>query len=69
MGEKLCIIKLHIFPPEIYGDIDYKHDINKEFDDDDGVVQALEVIEVHPLPGHVLVVKLQVKDRDERLKK
>ena len=53
--------------PKVYHNINYKHNVDNQFNDNDWIVQPLYVVEVHFLPLHLLVIKFQVEHGDERL--
>ena len=54
--------------PKIYHNINDEHDVDNQFNDNDWVVQPLDIVEVHLLPLHLLMIQFQVEDGNKRLK-
>ena len=54
--------------PKIYHNIDDEHDVDNQFNNNDWVVQPLDVVKVHLLPLHFLVIQFQVEDGNKRLR-
>ena len=53
--------------PEIDHNINDEHNVDDQLDDDDWIVQPLYIIKVHLLPLHLLMIKFQVENGNERL--
>ena len=57
-----------LFKPEVDHDINDEHNIDNELYDDDRIIEAIEIIQIHRLPGHILVIQVEIEDGDERLR-
>ena len=56
------------FLPEINDNINYKHDVDNKFNDNNRIVESFDIIQIHILPLHCLVIQFQIKNSNERLK-
>ena len=57
-----------VFLPEINDNINYKHDVDYKFNDNNRIVESFDIIQIHILPLHCLVIQFQIKNSNERLK-
>ena len=53
--------------PEIDHNINDEHYVDDQLNNNYWIVQPLYIVKVHFLPLHLLVIKFQVEDGDERL--
>ena len=54
--------------PEINDNINNEHDIDYKFNNNNRIVESFDIIQIHILPLHCLVIQFQIKHSNERLK-
>jgi len=55
--------------PKIDGDINDEHYVDYELYNDDRIIQTIEIIQIHRLPRHILVIEVEIEHGDEGLSK